>query len=91
MLPLSAHFLRGAFERPFSAFLADSYVVVNLSFYLSMGAILTKHADHVGLHDGLAKLLINSVAGDHLVAIGRVNIYRQVRPCNPAAVGIRCL
>ncbi len=41
----------------------------------------------MGLHDGLSQLLIDGVAGDHLVAVVGVHHDRQGRFRRPASVG----
>jgi len=41
----------------------------------------------VGLYDGLSQLLIDGVAGDHLVAVVGVHDDRQGRFRSPASVG----
>ena len=45
----------------------------------------------MGLNDGLAELLVDGVARDHLVPVVGVDDDRQRRLCRPAAVRTRRL
>jgi hypothetical protein len=63
----------------------------NNKMFVCTKQILTQNADHVGLHDRLAQLLIDGVAGDHLVPVVGVDDDGQRGFSCPATIRTRCL